>query len=149
MHQTRQKQLLNLGDTSFRRHDYATVLPYCLATLLKLRIDNQEVSWNGNPTIQAEYYKSLLDNSDFFAESSDRSRLSQRGRTNTNILVKLGLCTPDRVVSQVAKNWIDTESNIKQPDQIENLIGLKKDNLLYLRQLLKLRFYDQEQRHYV
>lgn len=149
MYQMRQKQLLNLGDTSFRRHDYATVLPYCLTTLLQLRIDNKEVFWNGNPTIQAEYYKSLLDNSDFFAESSDRSRLSQRGRTNTDILVKLGLCTPDRVVSQVAKNWLDTKSDIKQPDQIEDLVGLKKDNLFYLRQLLKLRFYNQEQTQYV
>lgn len=149
MYQMRQKQLLNLGDTSFRRHDYATVLPYCLTTLLQLRIDNKEVFWNKNPTIQAEYYKSLLDNSDFFAESSDRSRLSQRGRTNTDILVKLGLCTPDRVVSQVAKNWIDTESDMEQPDQIENLVGLKKDNLLYLRQLLKLRFYNQERTKYV
>lgn len=149
MYQMRQKQLLNLGDTSFRRHDYATVLPYCLATLLQLRIDNKEVFWNGNPTIQAEYYKSLLDNSDFFSESSDRSRLSQRGRTNTDILVKLGLCTPDRVVSQVAKNWIHAESDIKQPDQIENLAGLRNDNLLYLRQLLKLRFYNKGQTQYV
>lgn len=149
MYQMRQKQLLNLGDTSFRRHDYATVLPYCLTTLLQLRIDNKEIFWDGNPTIQAEYYKSLLDNSDFFTESSDRSRLSQRGRTNTNILVKLGLCTPDRVVSQVAKNWINAESNTKQPDQIENLVGLKRDNLLYLRQLLKLRFYDKKRTQYV
>lgn len=149
MYKMRQKQLLNLGDTSFRRHDYATVLPYCLRTLFQLKIDNKEVFWNENPTIQAEYYKSLLDNSDFFANSSDRSRLSQRGRTNTDILAKLGLCTPDRVVSQVAKNWIDTASDIKQPDQIESLVGLKKDNLLYLRQLLKLRFYDKERIQYV
>lgn len=149
MYQTRRQQLLNFGDTSFRRHDYAVVLPYCLKTLSHLKVDDKEIRWAKNEAIQAEYYKLLLDNTDFFSESSDRSRLSQRGRTNTNIMVKLGLATPSRIVSPVAKDWLNPDSGIKQPDQIENLIGLKTDNLLYLRQLLKLRLYDNRKAKYV
>lgn len=136
----REKQVFNFGDTSFRRKDYGTALPFCLSTLIGMGIDDDSVCWRKNDSVQAQYYRLLLHNSDYFKGREESDDPRKRARTNTNVLVKLGLINSDRVASTLSKNWI-LKGKIKPADLIESTMGLKNDNLIYLRQLLKVRLY--------
>lgn len=136
----RENRVFNFGDTSFRRKDYGTALPFCLSTLIDMGIDDDSVRWNGNNDIQAQYYKFLLHNSDYFKGRGESDDPCKRARTNTNVLVKLGLINSNRVASPLSKDWVKKDK-IKPADLIESTMGLENDNLIYLRQLLKIRLY--------
>lgn len=132
----------NLGDTSFRRKtlidDYKEILPF-------LRENNLEFdTWNNEA--QAALYKKILLGSDLF-ERNKKEDFSKRGRTLTNSLVKLGLTNSKRRLSKVSVNWLTGSS--KGADKIEIFLGLDQNNLIFLRQLLKLRVYENDSTHFV
>ena len=132
----------NLGDTSFRRKtlidDYKEILPF-------LRENNLEFdTWDNEA--QAAFYKKILLGSDLF-ERNKKEDFAKRGRTLTNSLVKLGLTDSKRRLSKVSINWLTGTS--QKADKIEIFLGLDQNNLIFLRQLLKLRVYENNGNHFV
>lgn len=132
----------NLGDTSFRRKtlidDYKEILPF-------LRENNLEFdTWDNEA--QAAFYKKILLGSDLF-ERNKKEDFAKRGRTLTNSLVKLGLTDSKRRLSKVSINWLTGTS--QKADKIEIFLGLDQNNLIFLRQLLKLRVYENNDNHFV
>ncbi|STQ48465.1 AlwI restriction endonuclease [Enterococcus durans] len=125
----------NLGDTSFRRKtllgDYKTLLPI----LSKHNIHFPH--WNNES--QIAYYQEVLAETELF-DRSESDDPAKRSRTLTNALIKSGLINNERKLSEVANNWIDNKT--KNFDELEKALGISKDNLVFFRQFLKLRVYD-------
>lgn len=128
-------ETFNLGDTSFRRKtlidDYKTLLPFLQQTNLEYP------NWNNEA--QAEFYRKILKETDLFSRN-DKEDFSKRGRTLTNALVKIGLTNEERKLSKIAIDWLN--GNTLSADDIEIALGIDLTNLLFTRQLLKLRIYD-------
>ncbi|KKB26182.1 AlwI family type II restriction endonuclease [Staphylococcus carnosus] len=131
----------NLGDTSFRRKtlidDYKILLPYLQETILEY------ADWNNES--QAEFYSKVLNETDLFIRN-DSEDFSKRGRTLTNSLVKIGLTNSKRKLSKVANNWLN--GKILNQDSIEQALAIDTNNLVFTRQLLKLRVYDSKGLNY-
>jgi len=83
-------------------------------------------------------YKSLLEC--FVLEQK------KRGRTYTNALVKIGLVDEKRKITAVGESLLDGDT---KQDDIEKLFNLSADNIIFLRQLLKLRVYESEGENYI
>lgn len=147
MRKENKDQILNLSDTSFRRKEYSYAIPFCVRTMIKLQADNKTDKWD--TASQIEYYVFLLHNSNIFSGRNEKDDPAKRARTNTNALVKLGLFKHNRVPSQVAHNWIDESASLKSPDNIEEILGLHSENLLYFRQLMKIRYYSVDKKKYI
>lgn len=128
-------ETFNLGDTSFRRKtlidDYKILLPFLQETNLEYP------DWNNEA--QANFYEKLLTKTDLFSRN-DKEDFAKRGRTLTNALVKIGLTNEKRRLSKIANNWLNHKN--LSPDLIESSLGIDATNLLFTRQLLKLRIYD-------
>ncbi|PNZ79656.1 AlwI family type II restriction endonuclease, partial [Staphylococcus petrasii] len=134
-------ETFNLGDTSFRRKalidDYKTLLPYLQEINLKYK------QWDKNS--QAKFYEKVLVETDLFSRNNEEDP-EKRGRTLTNALVKIGLTNPQRELSEVANNWIN-EDTLRR-DDIERSLGIDINNLLFTRQLLKLKIYSSNKKDY-
>ncbi|MGX6465458.1 AlwI family type II restriction endonuclease [Leuconostoc falkenbergense] len=128
-------ETFNLGDTSFRRkvliEDYKTLLP------LVKQVNEEYGAWNNES--QSVFYIKVLNQTNLFSRN-DSEDPSKRGRTLTNALVKIGLTDEKRSLSSVALDWIN--ESITPMDDFEKLFGIDINNLLFLRQLVKLRIYD-------
>lgn len=137
----KEAQTFNLGDTSFRRKtlidDYRTILPFLKETNLEF------ADWNNEA--QSEFYKKILTETEML-DRNDREDFAKRGRTLTNALVKLGLVNGQRKLSKVALNWLKNDS--QKADVVEKSLGIDSTNLLFTRQLLKLRVYASDQQSY-
>ena len=83
-------------------------------------------------------YKSLLE---YFI-----SEQKKRGRTYTNALVKIGLVDEKRKITAVGEALLDRDT---KQDNIEKLFNLSADNIIFLRQLLKLRVYESKGKNYI
>lgn len=68
--------------------------------------------------------------------------IEDRARHYTSNLVKLGLVDEDRNISQVGTVLLDKEGLHK--DKLEGLLPLNHTNIIYLRQLLKLRVFSND-----
>ncbi|MGX6971420.1 AlwI family type II restriction endonuclease [Vagococcus bubulae] len=138
---TKTAETFNLGDTSFRRKtlidDYKTLLPYLQETNLEFN------EWNN--TAQAEFYNKILTETDLFSRNTDED-FAKRGRTLTNALVKIGLTNSQRRLSRVANNWINEKT--LSMNNVERALGIDSNNLLFTRQLLKLRVYHSNKLNY-
>ncbi|NTK25662.1 AlwI family type II restriction endonuclease, partial [Enterococcus faecium] len=138
---TNTAETFNLGDTSFRRKtlidDYKTLLPYLQETNLEFN------EWNN--VAQAEFYEKILTKTDLFSRNTDED-FAKRGRTLTNALVKIGLTNSKRKLSRVANSWIN--ENTLSANDVERSLGIDANNLLFTRQLLKLRVYDSNKMNY-
>ncbi|MFC6324059.1 AlwI family type II restriction endonuclease [Companilactobacillus baiquanensis] len=141
MQLTKSSKTFNLGDTSFRRKilidDYKTLLPYLMETNDKFE------SWNKKS--QADFYSRVLSKSDLFSRNNTED-FAKRGRTLTSALVKIGLVNDKRELSEVSRNWINNK--LKSADKIERLLGIDLNNILFLRQLLKLRVYSHDGKNF-
>ena len=166
---------MNLGDTSFRRKnlldDYKVMLQGITEQLEEWDTKNssqmtfyQYVAKSGliNDTFYGDYYSFI---SDKFKESifekyknkkgvTDYKSLvkyfileqKKRGRTYTNALVKIGLIDEKRKITAVGEALLDGDT---KQDDIEKLFNLSADNIIFLRQLLKLRVYESEGENYI
>ena len=70
----------------------------------------------------------------------------KRGRTYTNALVKIGLIDEKRKITEVGEALLDGDT---KQDDIEKLFNLSADNIIFLRQLLKLKVYESEGENYI
>ena len=167
--------VMNLGDTSFRRKnlldDYKVMLQGITEQLEEWDTKNssqmafyQYVAKSGliDDTFYGDYYSFI---SDKFKESifekyknkkgvTDYKSLvkyfvleqKKRGRTYTNALVKIGLVYEKRKITKVGEALLDGDT---KQDDIEKLFNLSADNIIFLRQLLKLRVYEFEGKNYI
>lgn len=144
--------VFNMGDTSIRVKQLVEVNRLILKHLDKHVTDS--TMWS-DKHFQEDFYKSFIDEivrlekedgielfSDFKRSktySVNPSRIGMRGRTLTNAIMKVGLINQNRQLSSVGKSYLN--SSLKDQDKIEQILGLSEDNLVYLRQFLKLRIY--------
>ena len=124
----------NLGDTSFRRkaliHDYIILLQELY------ELNNINMEWN--EVTQSQYYFAVRKNKgiNISSKENDPEKTAKMGRTFTSGLFKLGFCNKKRELSEIGLQLLGYK-DVKL-DNIEKRLGLKKDNIIFLRQLLKL-----------
>ena len=167
--------VMNLGDTSFRRKnlldDYKVMLQGITEQLEEWDTKNssqmafyQYVAKSGliDDTFYGDYYSFISDKfkESIFEKYKNKKEVTdykslvkyfileqkKRGRTYTNALVKIGLVDEKRKITEVGEALLD--GDIKQ-DDIEKLFNLSADNIIFLRQLLKLRVYESEGENYI
>lgn len=154
------QSIFNMGDTSIRVKQLVEVNKLILKHITDYMSDT--LTWERNPELQEEFYKSFIDEivrleeeegielfSDFKRSKNytvNPKRLGLRGRTLTNALTKTGLISPTRKISTIGRAYLD--NNLKEQDSIEKILGLSVDNLVYFRQFLKLRVYSSQSNNY-
>ena len=155
-----QHSIFNMGDTSIRVRQIVEVNKLILKHISEYM--SSDFTWERNTALQEEFYKSFIDEivrleteeglelfSDFQRAKNyhvSRQKHGFRGRTLTNALVKTGLISSERKVSSVGKAYLN--NNLKKSDAVEKLLNLSEDNLVYLRQFLKLRIYSSDSDNY-
>ena len=72
--------------------------------------------------------------------------IEDRARHYTNNLVKLGFADSNRIISKVGDLLLNS-SNLKK-DKLERILPIDNINIIYLRQLLKLRVFDKDGKNY-
>ena len=166
---------MNLGDTSFRRKnlldDYKIMLQGITEQLEEWSTKNssqmtfyQYVAKSGliNDTFYGDYYSFISDKfkESIFEKYKNKKEVTdykslvkyfileqkKRGRTYTNALVKIGLVDEKRKITAVGEALLDGDT---KQDDIEKLFNLSADNIIFLRQLLKLRVYESEGENYI
>lgn len=95
----------------------------------KSAIKNNDLTWIQN---NQDSYRELLGKFD--------QGIEDRARHYTSNLVKLGLTTQKREITNVGQLLLD-KIELKK-DELEKLLPVDNINIIYLRQLLKLRIYD-------
>ena len=167
--------VMNLGDTSFRRKnlldDYKIMLQGITEQLEEWNTNNssqmtfyQYVAKSGliNDTFYGDYYSFISDKfkESIFEKYKNKKEVTdykslvkyfileqkKRGRTYTNALVKIGLVDEKRKITAVGEALLDGDT---KQDDIEKLFNLSTDNIIFLRQLLKLRVYEFEGENYI
>lgn len=96
---------------------------------LKAAIENVDSEWLSDHSLE---YSDLYRKFDMGAEN--------RARHYTSNLVKLGFADDRRDISPVGEVLLERSTLHK--DELENLLPLNNENIIYLRQLLKLRIFD-------
>jgi len=167
--------VMNLGDTSFRRKnlldDYKVMLQGITEQLEEWDTKNssqmafyQYVAKSGliDDTFYGDYYSFISDKfkESIFEKYKNKKEVTdykslvkyfileqkKRGRTYTNALVKIGLVDEKRKITAVGEALLDGDT---KQDDIEKLFNLSADNIIFLRQLLKLRVYEFEGKNYI
>ncbi|CAM2871215.1 AlwI family type II restriction endonuclease [Hathewaya histolytica] len=137
--------VFNMGDTSFRRktllEDYKYLLPLLVEHKIKYPV------WEKDNKSQEAFFRTVLEKTDFFSEETNFTDSAKRGRTLTNALIKPGLINDKRELSEVALHWVYNKT--KEPDNLEKLMNLSLDNLIFLRQWFKLRVYEPNGEEYL
>lgn len=95
----------------------------------KNAIENNDLTWIQN---NQDSYRELLGKFD--------QGIEDRARHYTSNLVKLGFATQERKITSVGQLLLDKIKLNK--DELESLLPVDNINIIYLRQLLKLRIYD-------
>ncbi|ODJ65059.1 AlwI family type II restriction endonuclease [Brochothrix thermosphacta] len=130
--------ILNFGDTSFRRKSY--MVEYRMLLSILSQHMNEYKSWSRDSASQRDYYEKVIEETTLFERTEDGDeKLAKRARTLTNSLVKAGLITDKREVTEVGKKWIT--NTISDPDELEKIFGLTMDNHVFLRQWLKFNVF--------
>lgn len=150
--------IYNMGDTSIRVKQIVEINKVILKQLYLFNEAGD--TWSGNSANQETFYKNFLDEIiriqfddgiDLFRDFSRKrehknDRVGMRGRTLTSSIVKNGFASSDRILSNVGKNYLF--NTLTKSDVLESLFMLDMDNLVYLRQYLKLRIYDSEGKYF-
>lgn len=153
--------IFNMGDTSIRVKQVVDVNKIILHQLHEFMKITE--NWEGNQVAQEEFYRSFIeeivrieeeDGIELFRDFSrlrnytlpSNNKIGFRARTLTNTLVKVGLISSKRIISEVGKRYLNNE--LHPADEFERMLGLSLDNLVYLRQLLKLRIYEPNGQNY-
>lgn len=149
--------IFNMGDTSIRVRQVVEVNRVILRELDHFMKDSP--GWKGNGPAQEEFYRNFIqaivqmeeeDGMELFRDFArsrtyqkpEQGKVGMRGRTLTNALVKTGLVDSRRQISPVGRAYLT--GGLAEADPLEQALGLSPDNLVYLRQYLKLRIYDHE-----
>ena len=127
----------SLGTTSFRVNDLNFKIERQLQILKELWNENQNVRWNGNNSIQEEYYNKMLQKNFITGEANNKPK---DARQKTSGLVQIGVIDDNRHITEIGEKIIDIveQENFKS----DNIFNINKDSYLYLKQLLKLQITD-------
>lgn len=98
-------------------------------------IENEDIDWLKSNIVR---YNDLIGKFDLGIED--------RARHYTNNLVKLGFTDDNREISPVGSLLLDLKKLKK--DELEIMLPIDGVNIVYLRQLLKLRLFDNEEERY-
>ena len=132
------RQAIALSPDVFKKHDKFDILMEQLESLSRLKkaIEECDTDWlNDNYSLYPDWFSEL-----------DKS-VEARARHYTSNLVKLGFADNARNITSVGDVLLDNISLRK--DVLESLLPLNSTNIVYLRQLLKLRIFDNKgQRYY-
>lgn len=152
--------IFNMGDTSIRVKQIVDVNRVILQQLEQF---TKTMTWVRNTVNQEAFYRSFLEKIveleseegiELFRDFSrlrnytppNEDKLGMRGRTLTNALVKTGLINSQREISPVGINYLN--NSLRKKDVLEEALALDYDNLVYVRQFLKLRIYSSENDKY-
>lgn len=127
----------SLGTTSFRVKELNFKIERQLQILKELWEENANINWNGNDTIQEEYYNKML-HKDFI--SGEAKNKSKDARQKTSGLVQIGVIDDNRHISDIGKKIVNIVENDDFRDN--NIFNINKDSYIYLKQLLKLQVTD-------
>ena len=121
----------------FKKHEPYDLLIKSINNNDKFRIalESNDIDWI------REHYTDYIDLVSLFDKG-----IEDRARHYTSNLVKLGFADSNRTISDVGKMIIDTL--LVKKDKIEKIIPLDETNIIYFRQLLKLRIYNNEKNRY-
>ena len=127
----------SLGTTSFRVKDLNFKIERQLQILKELWNENPNVRWNGNNSIQEEYYNKMLQKNFITGEANNKPK---DARQKTSGLVQIGVIDDNRHITEIGEKIIDIveQENFKS----DNIFNINKDSYLYLKQLLKLQITD-------
>lgn len=127
----------SLGTTSFRVKDLNFKIERQLQILKELWNENPEINWNGNDSIQEEYYNKMLQKEFITGEANNKPK---DARQKTSGLVQIGVIDDNRHITEIGEKIIDIveQENFKS----NNIFNINKDSYLYLKQLLKLQITD-------
>ncbi|STY62658.1 AlwI family type II restriction endonuclease [Mannheimia haemolytica] len=141
----------NMGDTSIRVKKQVDMYQFLLERLS--RFHYADLDWK-DKDFQEEYYKYihqeiirleqedsvlLFENFNREYKVPEKDEIGQRARTLTNPLVKNGLLNSNRRLSEVGECYLN--NSLIDADELEGLMTYDLNNLLYLRQYLKMRIY--------
>lgn len=157
MRLTSESAIFNMGDTSIRVKQVVDVNKVILKELETFKKTGK--IWENDKEVQEEFYRQFIEEimrleneegevlfQDFVRAKTytlpPKGKMGLRGRTLTNTLVKAGFIDAQRNLREVGRKYL--EEDLAPADRIEALLGLSQDNLVYLRQYLKLRIYDNQ-----
>ena len=127
----------SLGTTSFRVKDLNFKIERQLQILKELWDENPEINWNGNNSIQEEYYNKMLQKEFITGEANNKPK---DARQKTSGLVQIGVIDDNRHITEIGEKIIDIVE--KENFKSNNIFNINKDSYLYLKQLLKLQITD-------
>lgn len=127
----------SLGTTSFRVKELNFKIERQLQILKELWEENPNINWNGNDTIQEEYYNKMLQRDFISGEAKNKSK---DARQKTSGLVQIGVIDDNRHISDIGKKIANIVENDDFRDN--NIFNINKDSYIYLKQLLKLQVTD-------
>ena len=131
------RQAIDLSPDVFKKHDKYDILIEQLESLSRLKkaIEECDTDWLiENYNLYPDWFNEL-----------DKS-VEARARHYTSNLVKLGFADNARNITGVGDVLLDNISLRK--DVLESLLPLNSTNIVYLRQLLKLRIFDNKGSRY-
>lgn len=127
----------SLGTTSFRVNNLNFKIERQLQILKELWNENPNVRWNGNNSIQEEYYNKMLQKNFITGEANNKPK---DARQKTSGLVQIGVIDDNRHITEIGEKIIDIVE--KENFKSDNIFNINKDSYLYLKQLLKLQITD-------
>lgn len=127
----------SLGTTSFRVNNLNFKIERQLQILKELWNENPNVRWNGNNSIQEEYYNKMLQKNFITGEANNKPK---DARQKTSGLVQIGVIDDNRHITEIGGKIIDIVE--KENFKSDNIFNINKDSYLYLKQLLKLQIID-------
>ena len=127
----------SLGTTSFRVNNLNFKIERQLQILKELWNENPNVRWNGNNSIQEEYYNKMLQKNFITGEANNKPK---DARQKTSGLVQIGVIDDNRHITEIGEKIIDIVE--KENFKSDNIFNMNKDSYLYLKQLLKLQITD-------
>lgn len=127
----------SLGTTSFRVKELNFKIERQLQILKELWEENPNINWNGNDTIQEEYYNKMLQKDFISGEAKNKPK---DARQKTSGLVQIGVIDDNRHISDIGKKIVNIVENDDFRDN--NIFNINKDSYIYLKQLLKLQVTD-------
>ena len=98
----------SLGTTSFRVKDLNFKIERQLQILKELWNENQNVRWNGNNSIQEEYYNKMLQKNFITGEANNNAK---DARQKTSGLVQIGVIDDNRHITEIGEKIIDIVEN--------------------------------------
>lgn len=123
----------SLGTTSFRRKELNKEIESQLKLLVEFWGDSTDSNKTWNSKTQEEYYDFLHNKGFVYGNAPNKEK---DAREKTSGLVDLGLTDKKRRITNAGNELLKIVDSHNYED--DNILGISKDNYVYLKQLLKL-----------